>query len=458
MSNKINIYVRYAIDEYEYCLNLVFNLKEGDIMGTNLLEGRMDYLFRKLYGCTISQMNLQDFEGIIMGIDAIDNFYDDSYTYFILPDVDAFWEYNLYRVLGSGKYGFTIEELGYIDPDEVCGGIIDENGKCHWERYKEDRFWFEIIVKQLKEKYGFDGLYHVTDFSNLQNIFNSEYLRSRNECEYNNISFMDSASSSVMSHTSLDIRECVRFYYRPKSPTLYVNEGIKLKDYMNTNPHLPIPVYLVFDEELIYLDTTEFTDRNAGCNDVNVGNNFKLFYNVDWEKVFGNRYYIGEWRNKMQAELLSKVPVSLDYLNKIIFRCEADMKRAINLFGYDNRYVVNLKVFSDKNNYSSCKPWHYNNFIKDYHIRHLDKTVNLDMLLLDIQFQKPWENYETNILIKNRFGKILKRITFDYSTSRKTNERYSMQLLFDDFKENYYKLEVYLNDILCIEEYLEKYR
>ena len=160
----------------------------------------------------------------------------------------------------------------------------------------------------------------------------------------------------------------------------------------------------------------------------------------------------------MQAELLSKVPVSLDYLNKIIFRCEADMKRVINLFGYDKRYVVNLKVFLNKNNYSYCKPWHYNNFIKDYHIRYLDKTVSSDMLLLDIQFQKPWENYETNILIKNRFGKTLKRITFDYSTSRKTDEHYSMQLLFDNLKENYYKLEVYLNDILCIEEYLEKYR
>ena len=33
-------------------------------------------------------------------------------------------------------------------------------------------------------------------------------------------------------------------------------------------------------------------------------------------------------KNKMQAELLSTIPVSLDYLKKIIFRCETDMKKS----------------------------------------------------------------------------------------------------------------------------------
>lgn len=427
-------------------------------MVRDLLKEKMDYLFQTVYGKTLDKMTIEECQEIREEINFSNNFYDNSYTYFILPAPYDLCEYNLYRVLGSGKCGFTIEDLGYIDPDEFHVELIDKDGKCDWESYKEDRFWFEIILTQLKQKYGFDGLYHVTDFSNLKDIFNSGYLKSRNECEYNDISFMDGASRTVMSHTSQHVRECVRFYYRPNTPTLYVNEGIKLKDYMNTNPHLPIPVYLVFDEKLIYLDTTEFTDGNAGSSNMNIGNDFSFFYNIDWNNVFSNKYYIDECKHKMQSELLSRIPVSLDYLNKIIFRCEADMKRAINLFGEDERYVVDLSIFSNKNNYSYCKPWHYNNFIKDYHIRYLDKTVNLDMLLLEIQFQKPWNGYETDILIKNRFGKTLKRITFDYSTPRKTDEQYLIQLLFDDFNEEYHKLEVYLNDILCIEEYLEKYR
>ena len=53
-------------------------------------------------------MDLQNFGGVITGIDSIDNFYDDSYTYFILPDIDDFGEYNLYRVLGSGNSYYSL--------------------------------------------------------------------------------------------------------------------------------------------------------------------------------------------------------------------------------------------------------------------------------------------------------------------------------------------------------------
>ena len=42
--------------------------------------------------------------------------------------------------------------------------------------------------------------------------------------------------------------------------TLYRNEGIKVD---GSNPHVPIPVYLLFDEEILYLDYTIFTDGNA---------------------------------------------------------------------------------------------------------------------------------------------------------------------------------------------------
>ena len=49
---------------------------------------------------------------------------------------------------------------------------------------------FKVKAKQLKQRYGFDGLYHYTVF-NLKCIFTSGYLKCRNECEYNYISFVD---------------------------------------------------------------------------------------------------------------------------------------------------------------------------------------------------------------------------------------------------------------------------
>lgn len=259
--------------------------------------------------------------------------------------------------------------------------------------------------------------------------------------------------------SSIDVKECVRFYYRSKTPTLYNNEGIKLKEYIDNSPHLPIPVCLVFDEELIYLDTTIFTDRNSGCSDVKLGDDYTFFHNIEWHKVFSKRYYYArEWRNKMQAELLSKIPVSLDYLKKIIFRCEADMKRAINLFGKDERYIVDLNVFSDKNIYFPTRMYYYNNFIKNYHIVNLKKEIGLDMLFLELEFQRSWEDYEIKIFIRDNDYNIKEVRIIDSEVFRKTNDPYSFNYIIHNFNEDFYKLEVYLNGILSVEEYLEKYR
>ena len=136
----------------------------GDIggvdMSKNLLKERMDYLFLKVYGVTLDEMDLENetHEEIILGINSLENFYDNSYTYFILPSPYDLWEYKLYRVIGSCKHGFTVEDLGYIE--SYHDTIIDKDRKCHWKGYKEGCFLFEAKVKVLKEKYGFDGLYN----------------------------------------------------------------------------------------------------------------------------------------------------------------------------------------------------------------------------------------------------------------------------------------------------------
>ena len=430
-------------------------------MNNAVLKRKMDFLFREVYGITLEEMDIENQEHamIIFGIDWLDNFYDETYTYFILPEADLSMEYTLYRVIGSGKYGYTVEDLGYVYP-LGNDAIIDKSGKCYWKKYKEDYTFIKLKVEQLKKYYGFDGLYHYTDFSNLNSIFGSGYLISRNECEYQGIRFLDSASKSVLYHTPMYIKEYVRFHFRPKSPFLYVNEGIKLREYMNDYPHLPIPVCLVFDEELIYLDTTMFTDRNPGCIDMKIGNDYEFFFGIEWNKVFNCIYYSNkEWKNKMQAELLSKVPVSLDYLKKIVFRCEADMKRAINLFGYDERYVVDLGVFSEKNSSSTSKTFYYNNFISDYDIYNLKKEIGLNMLILKLKFNKPWRGgYDVKILIKTSDNKIIKSIMLNSEDVQEIASNKTINYIIHDFNKDFHRLEVYLNDILSIEENLENYR
>lgn len=332
--------------------------------------------------------------------------------------------------------------------------------------YKRDFNEIKQQVKYLNERFGFKGLLHFTDFTNLKTIFEQGYLYSRYYCENNIKSFVDGANHEVLNLADEDVHKAVRFYYRGKSPTLYNNEGIKLKEHCN-QIHLPIPVYLLFDEELIYLDNTKFTNGNATNSEK--GNSALFFKNMDWDAIFHQTYVEPEERsfivNRRQAELLSEDPVPLSYLKEIIFRCEADRKRAINLFGNDSRYKVDLSLFSDKNFNEAHKECEKNNFISDYKIEYVyDINQNKTALLLKVKYQKPWKYYNTifkimdinglnitefrkNITYKTKFGTIIKE-------SIDNNEIKILKLEGEPLK--WFKLEVYVNEILCIEEFLVK--
>lgn len=333
--------------------------------------------------------------------------------------------------------------------------------------YKKDYKEIVKYVKCLKRKYKFKGLLHFTDFSNLKTILDEGYLYSRNHCENNNISFVDGANHSVLDKASECVQDCVRFYYRGKTPTLYENEGIKLKEYCD-EIHIPIPVYLLFDEKLLYLDNTEFSNGNATNSEI--GNTASFFETMDWNAIFHNTWFEPDERdyiiNKRQAELLSYDSVPLTYLNKIIFRCEADRKRAINIFGNDNRYKVDINLFSDKNSKNPKNECEKNNFIKDYKIQfEYDSSGKRTALIVDVSYQKKWKDYETKFNIVDINGKSIKeykksityRSIFGEILENSINNNETKVLRLEGEIQKWFKLEIYVNNILCIEEFLIKY-
>ena len=110
---------------------------------------------------------------------------------------------------------------------------------------KADYKMIEKQIEELEDNYGFDGIVHFTDFSNLESILYNRYLYSREYCNRNNLDFKDIANQEIINDTENYIKNCVRFYYTYKSMTLYRTEGIKLD---SNESHIPIPVYLLFDE------------------------------------------------------------------------------------------------------------------------------------------------------------------------------------------------------------------
>lgn len=260
------------------------------------------------------------------------------------------------------------------------------------------------------------------------------------------------------------VHNCVRFYYRGKTPTLYENEGIKLIEHCD-EMHIPIPVYMLFDEKLLYLDNTEFSNGNATNSER--GNTAFFFKKMDWEAIFHSTYFEQDERdyivNRRQAELLSHDSVSLTYLKQIIFRCEADRKRAIILYGNDEKFVVDANLFSDKNKKDPKKESEYNNFIKDYRIRFHKRNKGLD-LDLDLDFNKSgWEkDYELEYEVLSCGDEELdveaevvelesnNNSVFPILQSRKA------KLRFYEFKDNWQRLNIYMNGYLCVQQPLNE--
>lgn len=102
--------------------------------------------------------------------------------------------------------------------------------------------------------------FHYTDIRNVVSILESGELYSRSRAEKEGVMDVDNASLSVISQ-SQQSHSWVRLYFRPKTPTQYINEGIKPED-EREDGHCPVPVFLFFGLEcLIRKKEVEFSGR-----------------------------------------------------------------------------------------------------------------------------------------------------------------------------------------------------
>ncbi|SCI61398.1 DUF4433 domain-containing protein [Intestinibacter bartlettii] len=342
-------------------------------------------------------------------------------------------------------------------------------------------------VNYLKRQYNFKGLYHFTDFSNLKNILETGYLYSRNDTINKFENFRDGADPDIIGKLNTfgrgNIKNCVRFYYRPRVSTLYVNEGVKLKQYCQ-NTHIPMPVYLLFDENLVYSQNIVYSDGNATSKYTHFGNSDEFFINMDWRLIFSDGPYSNyidysdtiqnlELKRKRQAELLSIVPVSIEeYLKKIIFRCPADMQRAINVLGSNDKYEINSELFSDKNDVNDDR--YKNNYIEKYDYFIFKKHFHMKMFFKYNLIYPNKFDIKADIIYSNNKAKTIEFCEKDYFKNKKivtTNEGKKIYKKNDFGKDiiaisinsnivdliiegtNIKKVQVYINNFLYIEEY-----
>lgn len=322
--------------------------------------------------------------------------------------------------------------------------------------------------------------YHNTDITNAVSILDSGKLYSRIDAEEFGIMENDNASRKVINMTQTEATSCVRFYFRPLTPTQYYNEGYKhpkLRYHADENANMPVPVFFVFDlEKLLSLPGVKFSEKKrSGYGGAPLKSGIEEFSELDFDKIYDNSFdNFSITKDYRHAEIQHPTAMEIDNcLTKILCRNNIEKVSLMTLLSERNR----LSFEKYKNIIAICKEDMFENnglFIKDCryynetlvitfsdtfakrkYIERMKKNnqVNIPLEPVSLRIELDWYNSRTHIhhiLAEGNMkydGKptvVLEQLpTFPNATHLK------MQIYIDD------KLMCYINHILMGSEIIK---
>lgn len=178
-------------------------------------------------------------------------------------------------------------------------------------------------------------LFHFTDVNNASQILSSGLLLSRNAAIDEGTMFNDNASPEVIAQTSDRWKDYVRFYFRPKTPTQYRNEGFLPPAQRYLHAHCPVPVFFLFDAvSLLSLPESEFSDMTLASPYATTFTDPETFTQLRFDYIYHEGSYdtsainIANYR---QAEVVVPTQCSLQHLNRIVCRSAAEKNTLLEL-------------------------------------------------------------------------------------------------------------------------------
>jgi len=207
--------------------------------------------------------------------------------------------------------------------------------------YKPDYIKIFNKLEQIKnetwltesQKWWPDNLFHFTDIINAINILKEGKLYSRLSLEQQNTNHFDIASSDVINNTENIWKNYVRLYFRPRTPTLYRNEGFRTQSELQLHSQCPVPIYFVFNsKEILAQETTLFSNGNLAA-EAETGNDFSFFDSLPFHKIYHDAslygYSNGDKRNIIfhrHAEVIIPNELTLQHLKFISCRSNAEFQ------------------------------------------------------------------------------------------------------------------------------------
>ena len=160
--------------------------------------------------------------------------------------------------------------------------FIKELGNWDWVQRSERRWWRKFV-------------FHYTDIRNAAKVLREGYLYSRAYVEQHGGLAVTSGSPVVLAGTDDAVKDCVRLYFRPKTPAQFHHEGIYSRRSLEKKPefsdaHCPVPIFFLFDsvDVLTRLDTA-FSDGNLGSSRSRLYSTADEFAQLPWRHIYHNR-------------------------------------------------------------------------------------------------------------------------------------------------------------------------
>ena len=178
-------------------------------------------------------------------------------------------------------------------------------------------------------------VFHFTDIRNAVSILKEGSLLSRNEVERRNLMHVDNASADIIERTDDNWKDFVRLYFRPRTPTQYRNEGMRLQNKRQLNAHCPVPIYFLFDAITVLSEAnTRFTDGNLAANP-NIFAHVNDLNKIPFRQVYHDSYFDPIEASQIvfhrNAEILVPRRMNLNALNHIVCRSQAEYEMLIHL-------------------------------------------------------------------------------------------------------------------------------
>ena len=179
-------------------------------------------------------------------------------------------------------------------------------------------------------------LFRIDDARAAADILNCGAIYSRRRAERGGVLNHDSASASVIEHSPEWCKQCVRLYFRPKTPTEHESEGFRPPTQLPWGAHRPMPVVFVFDAiPILTADSTVFTDGNAGRGRHQRGTDAAFLKQIPFDKVYHTGAFQSGDRDEIIfrrcAEVLVPDALPLTNLRHVFCRSQAEHETLFSL-------------------------------------------------------------------------------------------------------------------------------